>query len=35
MIVNAHEGFIVHKNYIMLNQEKINEIIKLLFDELN
>lgn len=31
----SYEGFMVHKNYIMLNQEKINEIIKLLFDELN
>ena len=31
----SYEGFMVHKNYIMLNQEKIKEIIKILFDELN
>jgi len=31
----SYEGFMVHKNYIMLNQGKIKEIIKLLFDELN
>jgi len=31
----AYEGFMVHKNYIMLNQEKIKEIIELLFDNLN
>ena len=31
----SYEGFMIHKNYITLNQEKIKEIIKKLFNELN
>ena len=31
----SYEGFMIHKNYITLNQEKIKKIIKKLFDELN
>lgn len=30
----SYEGFIVHKNYINLNKEKINKIIKHLFNQL-
>ena len=30
----SYEGFMVHENYINLNQEKIKEIIEKLFDEL-
>ena len=30
----SYEGFMIHKNYINLNQEKIKNIIKKLFDEL-
>ena len=31
----SYEGFTVHKNYIVLNQEKIKNIIEKLFNELN
>ncbi|MBU4284148.1 MAG: hypothetical protein KJ968_03505 [Nanoarchaeota archaeon] len=31
----SYEGFMIHKNYIILNQEKIKNIIKKLFNELN
>jgi len=31
----SYEGFIVHKNYIILNKEKIQTIIRNLFEELN
>ena len=31
----SYEGFTVHKNYIILNQERIKNIIKKLFNELN
>ncbi len=31
----SYEGFMIHKNYIVLNQEKIKNIIKKLFNELN
>ena len=31
----SYEGFMIHKNYITLNQEKIKNIIKKLFDELH
>src|SRR3989338_10494306 len=31
----SYEGFMIHKNYITLNQEKIINIIKRFFDELN
>lgn len=31
----SYEGFMVHKNYITSNQEKIKKIIKKLFDELD
>ncbi len=31
----SYEGFMIHKNYISLNQGKIENIIKKLFDELN
>jgi len=31
----SYEGFMIHKNYIILNQEKIKDIIKKLFNELN
>ncbi len=30
----SYEGLMIHKNYVALNQEKINGIIKKLFDEL-
>lgn len=30
----SYEGFMMHKNYITLNQEKIDNIIKKLFSEL-
>ncbi len=30
----SYEGFIIHKNYIDLNKEKIQKIIKHLFDQL-
>jgi len=31
----SYEGFMIHKNYIILNQEKIKNIIKKLFNEFN
>tara|TARA_Y100000294_G_C8461570_1_gene298846 strand:+ start:314 stop:703 length:390 start_codon:yes stop_codon:yes gene_type:complete len=31
----SYEGFMIHKNYITLNQEKIKNIIRKLFDELS
>ena len=31
----SYEGFMIHKNYFALNQEKIKKIIKKLFNELN
>ena len=30
----AYEGFVVHKNFILLNREKITSIINKMFDEL-
>lgn len=31
----SYEGFMMHKNYLVLNQEKIKKIIQKLFNELN
>ena len=31
----SYEGFMVHKNYIYLNQEKIREVIQKLFEKLD
>jgi uncharacterized coiled-coil DUF342 family protein len=31
----SYEGFMIHKNYVVLNKEKINDIIRKLLDELN
>ena len=31
----SYEGFMIHKNYITLNQEKIKSMIKKLFNEFN
>jgi len=31
----SYEGFMIHKNYIKLNQKQIKDIIKRLFDELD
>ncbi len=31
---NSYEGFMINKNYVLLNEKKIKELIELLFDKL-
>lgn len=32
---NSYEGFMINKNYVLLNEKKIKELIELLFDKLS
>lgn len=32
---NSYEGFMINKNYVLLNEKKIKELIDLLFDKLS